>query len=140
MFTYTSKNIKTTLLFMNEKDTLLEKLAFLRYEHAKTADAMQKFSITKSIEETENRLKQIENEPNQSSQQTNSISNVKQFKEELNQDLENVDLRICFEKISNCSFVYDKAQFNRLKKEFLHGNTGFEFAERVGLFVSTIKE
>ena len=125
---------------MNEKETLLEKLAYLRYEHAKIADAMQKFSITKSIEETENRLKQIENEPNQNPQQNNSISNVKQFKEELNQHLENIDLRICFEKISNCNFAYDKTQFARLKKEFLHGNTGFEFSERVGLFVSTIKE
>ncbi len=47
---------------MNEEEQLLvEKIAFLRYELAKCADAGQKFSINKELEETGRRLREIRN-------------------------------------------------------------------------------
>ncbi len=44
-----------------EEKILIERIAFLRYEHAKTADAGQKFSIKKEIEQDEKRLREIRN-------------------------------------------------------------------------------
>lgn len=48
---------------MNEEEKILvEKIAFLRYELAKCADTMQKFSLKKQIEEDEKRLQEIRNQ------------------------------------------------------------------------------
>lgn len=44
---------------MNEKQILLEKLAYLRLQYAVNASAIQKFELIKSIEETEKRLSEI---------------------------------------------------------------------------------
>jgi len=52
-----------------EEEILLEKLAFLRYEHAKNADAGQKFALKKQIQEIENRLQEIRNQSSKNNSQ-----------------------------------------------------------------------
>ena len=48
--------------YMNETDTLLKKLAYLRKAHAIAASATQKFELIENIEEIEKRLKEIREE------------------------------------------------------------------------------
>lgn len=120
-----------------EEKILVEKIAFLRYEHAKSADAMQKFSIQKQIEEDEKRLAQIRNQEHTT--QDISLSSVQDFKNELRKEIEASEITTFFDKMDSCNYQYDKGQFNRLKKEFIFGKYDFDFYERLKLFVNTLK-
>ena len=76
---------------MNEEEKILvEKIAFLRYELVKTADAGQKFSLKKQIEEDEKRLQEIRSQKTENYtppfKKTTTMAEQTEPKETENQD------------------------------------------------------
>jgi TolA-binding protein len=122
---------------MNERDILLDKLAYFRGEHAISSNAAQKFELQHQIKEIERRVEELSKV---GSTQNNSSSSLEQFKNELRKDIEESETTSYFEKIEECNYKYDKSQFSRLKKEFIFGKADFDFAERLRLFINTFKE
>jgi TolA-binding protein len=123
---------------MSERDILLDKLAYFRREHAISSNAAQKFELQHQIREIEKRVEELSKEGN--TQNSFSLPSLEKFKNELRKDIEESEITSYFEKIEECNYKYDKSQFSRLKKEFIHGKTDFDFTERLRLFINTFKE
>lgn len=69
-----------------------------------------------------------------------SFSSLEKFKNELRKNIEENEIGSYFEKIEECNYEYDKGQFSRLRNEFIFGQTGFEFSDRLMSFINIFKE